>query len=105
MLIETISSRPLGSVTPRLTAFVSGHRRRGALGGDGRADPQPEKLTGHTTSSIIVISGPCLAGVRGRSGHSRASRRPRARLRAISLRQADTDWFVVATKRAAVRQR
>src|SRR2546422_7232959 len=66
---------------------------------------QPEKLTGHTTSSIIVISGPCLAGVLGRSGHSRASRRARARLRAISLRQADTDWFVVATNRAAVRQR
>src|SRR5256884_9944252 len=65
---------------------------------------QPEKLTGHTTSSIIVISGPCLGGRLSRSGHSRASRRPRARLRAISLRQADTDWLVVAPNRAAVRQ-
>src|SRR5258708_2015566 len=38
-------------------------------------------------------------------GHSRARSRPRAWVRAISLSQTDTDWFVVAPNRAAIRQR
>src|SRR5258708_8361419 len=38
-------------------------------------------------------------------GHSRARSRPRAWVRAISLSQTDTDWFVVATNRSPLRHR